>query len=782
MLSHGWMLRVALCAGLSIVLAALGRAQTFGPWLVAGPFEQGSGGDAPAPSHPPERELGQHARGKPGPDLKAKFKVKGKAQGGWTPLLEQPEREVPLDLGQIDLRRRVVPPSGVQGWYRDAALYLYRRIDVDQPCELPLSFGVEGSLCVWIDGTPVAAKPLSGSFNAADVLTRVRLDAGAHHLLVRATSSSHAEWHFRMKTFEEPNVAEARQVVGRVVHRLITRQLRDGTWAGSPSESVYLAWALTHAGLELDHPALELLLKTVDERELANSTAARAWLTLLRLAVAPGREHVAASNLSELAQMQGSRGTWGRWSAGAGVSVEPDTESTLWAMLALDAGARSGTPIPPALLTALLDGLGVLQEDPARDAKDDRDGVEAGFKPSPTEAADLPSTIRGLALSAILRRHGAALFNAAQIARLEKIEREATAYLHKHFRWSNLESQGEERFESLLDLTRLAECGVVELDGWRISERVTSWLAGSYDSAEGRVGSYDSSTNTGAALLALAATFGPKLGPVSVATEPTEDEVELIVHGQKHVRLQLGRLGPRAKASWGVASQAIERVEFVARDAARAPERVIATAQGGEFTPERLAEIAVEPSFERCCQVSLRARVVFADPGRAALESAWLRVSVAPTLEPERIALALGRDVIDVAEHGPRYEASSSYERSGPEYAFDGQLSSSWWCGAKDKKPTIEVKFSRAVSARGLRVAHANMTEESGGYARASKVQVVVNRSKRFTFELSTDQRATSSLDFGKELLIESIELSVLERTKEAETGFLGFCEIDFVR
>gem|GEM_PF-452358 len=139
-----------------------GPQPVLGPWHQIGPFESETFDAAVATEFPPER----------GVDLAAKYPGRNNSTLNWV------KREDMADgLSWF--------PFG----HSRSAFYLHRVITSPTARELTLSFGVNDSLKVWLNGTPVLTANLRPRVTPDDQVVRVPLRAGENHLLLKVINN-----------------------------------------------------------------------------------------------------------------------------------------------------------------------------------------------------------------------------------------------------------------------------------------------------------------------------------------------------------------------------------------------------------------------------------------------------------------------------------------------------------------------------------------------------------------------------------------------------------------
>jgi len=139
-----------------------GPQPALGPWHQIGPFEGENFDLAYATEFPPER----------GVDLAAKYPGRNNTTLAW--------------LKRADMEDgRPWFPFG----HSRSAFYLHRVINSPAARELTLSFGVNDSLKVWLNGAPVLTAQLRPRVTPDDQVVRVALRAGENHLLLKVVNN-----------------------------------------------------------------------------------------------------------------------------------------------------------------------------------------------------------------------------------------------------------------------------------------------------------------------------------------------------------------------------------------------------------------------------------------------------------------------------------------------------------------------------------------------------------------------------------------------------------------
>ncbi len=136
---------------------------SWGPWYVVGPFDnvEGRGFDA---VYPPEKEV----------NLTAQHRGKGGQQVGW--------RKAEFQDGAVNnLLPLVREPD-------NSTVYVYREMTFPMPTELPVSFGSDDTLTVWLNGQKIVAQNEHRRCAPDQALATLRFKQGRNRLLLKITN------------------------------------------------------------------------------------------------------------------------------------------------------------------------------------------------------------------------------------------------------------------------------------------------------------------------------------------------------------------------------------------------------------------------------------------------------------------------------------------------------------------------------------------------------------------------------------------------------------------
>jgi hypothetical protein len=155
-------------------MAVRPTAPQLGPWYYLGPLDN-AGGKAFHTSHPVEQAV----------DLAQEYPGKNGEPAVW--------RAGKFADGKINNLRLFRPQNN-----EHAAVYLYRRIEVSAPVELPVSLGSDDTLSVWLNGKKLLGQNVQRSAAPDQEHLTLALRAGTNHLLLKVCQGG-GEWAFYFK-------------------------------------------------------------------------------------------------------------------------------------------------------------------------------------------------------------------------------------------------------------------------------------------------------------------------------------------------------------------------------------------------------------------------------------------------------------------------------------------------------------------------------------------------------------------------------------------------------
>lgn len=167
--------------------AALASVRPFEPawseWHLLGPFAfAGHDRDDLAVPRAPEAELAQLRAGGPGPELQRSYAGKDGAELRWRPLGRSGQ-------GKIDLR------SGDEARDDLSIGYLYASVTVAESVLLPMSFGADDGLRLWINGRLWIDDDAAQGLDPEKYQLKVPLAPGRNHFLAKVSNGA-GGWEF----------------------------------------------------------------------------------------------------------------------------------------------------------------------------------------------------------------------------------------------------------------------------------------------------------------------------------------------------------------------------------------------------------------------------------------------------------------------------------------------------------------------------------------------------------------------------------------------------------
>lgn len=158
----------------SAVASAAPPQPRVGKWQYIGPFDNADGVAGFSTVYPPEQEQ----------DLKKTYKGKANADVAW--------KEANFTDGQVNSFLPLFPKPEQQA---GSVIYLYREIDLGGAAELPVSFGSDDGLAVWLNGEKIVSDPAARAAGPDQALVTLKLKPGVNKLLVKVTQGN-GDWGF----------------------------------------------------------------------------------------------------------------------------------------------------------------------------------------------------------------------------------------------------------------------------------------------------------------------------------------------------------------------------------------------------------------------------------------------------------------------------------------------------------------------------------------------------------------------------------------------------------
>lgn len=145
------------------------HAPKLSKWHVIGPFENANGTGGFDTAYPPEKEI----------NLAATYEGKNKEKVGW--------KEANFADGQInDIAGQFAKPEQKE----NGVAYLYREMDYGAAVELPVSFGSDDTLTVWVNGEKVVSANVQRNCEADQNRVTLKLRPGKNQLLLKVCQGS----------------------------------------------------------------------------------------------------------------------------------------------------------------------------------------------------------------------------------------------------------------------------------------------------------------------------------------------------------------------------------------------------------------------------------------------------------------------------------------------------------------------------------------------------------------------------------------------------------------
>ena len=733
--------------------------ERWGPWHLVGPFPISGVGKDSAPLGKQlriEDELEAMVPGGPGPDLEKAWKAKGWA-GPLAPVeLVLGGRE--LDVGELQVAelagRRVDPKQRAKVLGKAAAVFLYRRIEVDAPKSYTAELAADGGVGAWLDGAPLGEAYADGGMARLDV--SLELEPGVHHLWVKLVHEV-GNWRFRMGGDAGIDQALVDAASDRGVAYLVKRQHLDGSWTpredyGSGYTAMVL-YALAKSGLDAEHPVMRRGLAYLDAHP-ATKTYSLGVELLARAALDRSGD---ATRFQELVdRMVAWQGTTGMW---AYPTKHEDLSNTLFAALALKAGVERGATVEDKVWRELIEGTFECHE-----RASGRGEPPLGFSYLPRQAVTGSMTIAGLSCLLIAADALGDDLGRKDERRIDEAMERGLAWIDQRMVWDKNPNKdnwhyfwiyGFERLGALLDTPVLGgvpwyPAGAEYLIG--AQRKDGHWAGGHPD------------IDTVLALLFLNRATAPTSGGetagewrlVASAEEP----------GRPVVRARLAAVVGEPFEFWvettgDLDPAEVHAVSWVARTAEG--ERVLAVvdraADGGTGRFASRLDAQAIGSHELVAKLSA---------GADAAESVPLAL---PGLYTAAELDAAGDQAANLLR-GSTAGASSSLSGSTPRDAIDGKQGSNWILEPADREPRWWAELPSTARASRLVLVHRGPSPQHAGLSRVTRVRVELNGRRTFEVDLDPDPMRTTVVDFGGSVPVSRVELVPLGFTGDAASGF----------
>jgi hypothetical protein len=765
------------------------------PWYVLLPIDQPGGAANVAEPRAAEDELQRHLPGREGPDLTRIYPGKVGVAAGWRAVDEALITAPVLALAAMDLTK--LSPKDVPT--NDASAYLYRRVRAKSAAVVTASLGYDDAARVWLNGKLVIQGCKPGAFEPLADTLQLELQAGDNHLLAKVTNGGGA-WRFRLLPSDARPLAgraAAQEKVNAAIERgckfLISRQLRDGSWAFDdqrfPGGMTALAvYALLKSGVPLRHQAVQRGVAYLRGRPTEHTYTASCVLLMLWALHEEANQEWAADVADELISWDKS-GVWGY------PHDEPDLSNTQYAALGLLAAARLGIEIPAKVWRD------IIAQVPRYQGKHGGFGYRISDTGNPTGSM----TAAGISAVAIARNQlSAQAGKGAQGLSLAEPSLEAGA------RWltSNLQITGSpvaNRTERpnghrgpyyLYGLERACTLlGLERLGGVDWYWEGANWFLEVQNDKGAFTNGYDEDEpNTCFGLLFLSRATASFTGKAAASREDiyqTDDgKSAVFVRATGNSQLAVWLAGFSDQTLQAHAWQTVtpkglrvSKVEYLVDGA------VVASLAGDAGKTWAGDKFPTQLRFARggIHQVAARVHLMLepsqagGDPGSAVVDSEVLEVNVTELVEPALLeqASAARRNLIVADE--TRASASTQFSDSPAAAVIDGRESSGWTSMPEDKSPVLTLEFERPVRANRLALSPlGGRSGALGEWDRATRVEVRINKQEiPTTLELEPEELRVTLLELPKTTLVRSLEVRILERIGGLRfPGRVGFNEV----
>jgi hypothetical protein len=782
--------------GALALLAAPAPAQDevrWGPWYVLRPFDHPGGGADVATQRSPEGELGLLVAGGIGPDLTRIHDGRSGAIA-WTRLerADEIENQQRIDLG-LD-----VPAKAAH----HVVAYLYRSIVAPSEVDVRVRCGSDDGLRLWLNGSLLIDAAVLRGLNPAQHDLALHLQPGRNHLLAKVPNEGGA-WGFQLlhdEALHDEERAHLQPSIQRAIERgteyLLRSQEIDGSWRFDGERfrngcTALCTYALLKSGIDEEHPAVRRALAFLRCQPPQETYSAACQL----MAFGALRKQDVAEEMQALADflLESRQGLWA-YPAG-----DPDASNSQYGALGLRAAALAGIKVPARAWTEMADEILSWQNG------------DGGFGYHRGEPSRGSLTCGGLTvLAACLEQVGdrESVLPAAFRKEIERAIERGIAWLVARLTYSH-NPAGDDRW------TLYFLYGLERVGGLTRRERFGDhdwYWEGAVDllprqGAQGEwVSPYaDGLEDTCFALLFLrraTATYTGMDTPQRKAskgwgTDQARGDAALRAQGDGKIALWIAAFGTsvRERLSWpkeaGNSGLQVLKVEYLVDESVRA------TVEAGQAADPRFpAQIA----FDANGTFALQARITLARPpkpdadlrlglaardGEEVILSNELIVEVAAASDPLLLRYASDpqRNLLGTVQA----TASASSEHDGWPAArvLDGRAAFGWLAKADDARRALRVDLAKPVRADRLLLTHAIPDRKDPWlYARARRVEVVLNRSQKnaLMLEVDPDPRRKVEIPLGKAHMVRTLEVRIVElQTGANGEPLVGFGEVELV-
>jgi hypothetical protein len=166
------------------VNAATPNAPKLSKWHICGPFDNANGTAGFDTVYPPEKEI----------NLQATYTGKANQKVAW--------KEAAFADNQINDIAALFPKAEDK---ENAVAYLYRELDYGTAVELPVSFGSDDTLTVWLNGEKLISANVQRNCEPDQHLVTLKLKPGKNQLLLKVGQGS-GQWSYYYNTKGAPSV------------------------------------------------------------------------------------------------------------------------------------------------------------------------------------------------------------------------------------------------------------------------------------------------------------------------------------------------------------------------------------------------------------------------------------------------------------------------------------------------------------------------------------------------------------------------------------------------
>ncbi len=588
---------------------------------------------------------------------------------------------------------------------------------------------------------------------------------------------------------DEPSLEQRINLaIDRGVDFLVSDQARDGSWGEfqpryERGSTGLVAYALRHAGLAPEHPAIQKALVYLE------ANPAR-WVYSLGCELVLLSTVPQYANTGRVEKLLAQMLAWQTPDGWAYPSGQADLSCVHYAMFGL-AGAE-------------VLGVEADRRDWERARKAVLRYVDTGDSNAPTTGSGIGFVYhaRSSGARASLTAAGVAILQLTLDSAVAKVKGKARSevqqaiddakdWLDSNWRVDTNVGSGAHQYYHLMAIERAAVLSEWdEVAGLPWYETGATWLLEQQKNdggwADGSDKGADSKQHeTAFAILFLRraargiATGVEPLASNILRAEDLGDAVHIALRGQAPVRAWVTGFGLQARSALGADALRVQRVEYLVSG------EVAATVEGGGGAPWDDDQLVAFLNPAHRGPLEVRARVVLADEAGEesgkVLMSGSLSMTIDELLEPWAIDFSgLGAENL-VPSGRPVTTASTSNEPDPPHKAVDG-LEGTWWLSNReDETPVLRIEFGEVIKAKELWISPADgRLSKLGRFDRILEVVVTVDGVREpFVVEAGKDPLAPLFVDLGKRRRISGLEIAITRRQAATTApGLAGFNEL----